>query len=180
MPHAPCPMPHAPCWLADGRPTQCHTAGPYHQAQIRFPSTNCKQWVRSNVFITLQLLLQVARSPSHSHSVLGSARPRRLSLLATLRSSLVLSCLMSARMPCALPTHCQTNSYCQEISASSVDLFQPACGQCTPVSLNSSLPTSGSSAAPTPSQRPRSPGPSPAGMPPPQTPSACRHAQRIP
>jgi hypothetical protein len=38
------PMLHAACWLADGRPAQCHTPGPYHHAQIRFrfrfPSTN--------------------------------------------------------------------------------------------------------------------------------------------
>jgi hypothetical protein len=91
--HAPCSMPHAPCPMLAGG----WAAGPMPHGRPVPPSTDQvpvnirKQWVRSNVFITLQLLLQVARSPSYSHSVLGSARTRRLSPLATLRLSLLLS-----------------------------------------------------------------------------------------
>jgi hypothetical protein len=78
-------MPHA-------RPVPPRT----DQVQVQVPVNKRKQWIRSSVFITLLLLLQVARSPSHSHSVLGSARPLPSDRL---RSALV-SCRHACRAPC--------------------------------------------------------------------------------
>jgi hypothetical protein len=95
-------MLHAPCWLADGRPAQCHTPGPYHQAQIRirfrfrFPSTNA-----SNGYVATSSLRCCCyfRSP-------GRRRTRTRSLAApglcpqTVSGPALVSCRHACRAPC--------------------------------------------------------------------------------